>query len=288
MPRLALPLCLILVWLTGCTSETVAPSGDGVVHAQQSSPKGTLERVRERGRLVAGVTSSAPPFGFVDQVTKDLVGFEVDICRFIADTLGVDLELRPVTPDTRIPAIAQGTVDLVAARLAHRFSLEEEIDFSIAYFMDGARLLVRASKPVDTVGNLAGRKIAVVKGSPAEESVLVRLPKAEILAFEDYAQALEALEKGRVDALCSDATILLGLRNSAAAPDELLVAGELMTRQPLAIGIAENDSRFRDTVNLALARMASSGEYDRVYSKWFGPQTRHHLSRDWEIEVWPM
>jgi polar amino acid transport system substrate-binding protein len=288
MPRLALPLCLILVWLAGCTSETVAPTGQGAVHAHQPSMKGTLERVKERGRLIAGVTSSAPPFGFVDHVTKDIVGFEVDICRFIADTLGVDLELRPITPDTRIPAIVQGTVDLVAARLAHRFSLEEEIDFSIAYFMDGPRLLVPASKPIGTVEELAGRKIAVVKGSPAEESLPARLPKAVILAFEGYAQALEALEKGRVDALCSDVTILLGLRNSATAPDDLLVAGELMTRQPLAIGIVENDSRFRDTVNLALARMAGSGEYDRIYSKWFGPQTRHHLPRDWEIDVWPM
>jgi polar amino acid transport system substrate-binding protein len=288
MPPLAFLICLILAWLSGCTSEAVTPADQGAVHAHQSSSKGALERVRERGRLVAGVTSSAPPFGFVDQVTKDLVGFEVDICHFIADTLGVDLELRPVTPDTRIPAIVQGTVDLVAARLAHRFSLEQEIDFSIAYFMDGQRLLVPASKPIGTAEELAGRKIAVVKGSPAGESVLARQPKADILAYEGYAQALEALEKGRVDALCSDATILLALRNSAAAPSDLLVAGEPLSRQPLAIGIAENDSRFRDAINLALARMASSGEYDRIYSKWFGPQTRHHLPRDWEMEAWPM
>jgi polar amino acid transport system substrate-binding protein len=281
-------LCLAALCLGGCSAESVSQEPGAGLQDLHAETRGRLDLIRERGRLVAGVRSGAPPFAFVDERTKELVGFEVDICRYIADSLGVDLELKPVSTATRIPAVVQGAVDLVAAMLTHRFSFEEFIDFSITYFMDGQKLLVAKASGISSVAELAGKKVATVRGSLAEQHLLSSQPKATILTFEGYAQALEALESGKVDGLSADSTLLLGLRNSASIENGYVVTGEFMTLEPFAIGLPENDSTFRDVINLALVQMWNSGEYERLYTKWFGPDTDHHLPSTWEMETWPM
>jgi polar amino acid transport system substrate-binding protein len=288
MRRLIPFLCLVVLSLSGCSPESASRERNAEGEPLRAAPKGTLDLVRERGRLVAGVRSASPPFAFVDEQTREIVGFEVDICRFIADSLGVDLELKPVGAATRVSAVAQSAVDLVAAMLPHRFSLEETIDFSTTYFMDGQKLLVAERSGITSAATLAGKKIATVKGSLAAQNILSVQPDAVILAYEGYTQALEALEKGKVDGLSADSTLLLGLKNSISDKDKYVVTGEFLSLEPFAIGLPENDSKFRDFVNLALARMWSSGEYDRLYTKWFGPDTAHHLPRTWEMEIWPM
>ena len=80
---------------------------------------GKLEDIKSKGVLVAGVKDSQPPFGYVDEATKQIVGFEIDIMEALAKRLGVKLELKPVTSSTRIPMLGQGAVDIVAATMTH-------------------------------------------------------------------------------------------------------------------------------------------------------------------------
>jgi polar amino acid transport system substrate-binding protein len=279
---------LLALCLAGCAVESAPRESGAGGQTPQATPRPTLDRIKERGRLVAGVRTAAPPFAFVDEKTREYVGFEIDICRFIADSLGVDLELKPVDPITSIPAVNQEVVDIVAAMLTHRFSLEESIDFSITYFMDGQRLLVKKPSGISSVSDLAGKKVATVRGSPAGKNILLAQPKAVLMVFDGYAQALSALESGKVDALTGDSTILLGLRTSATSSTEYIITEELLTKEPFAVGLPRNDSGLRNFVDLSLARMWTTGEYERVYAKWFGPQTTHHLPTTWEMEIWPM
>ena len=185
----------------------------------------TLEAVKDAGVLVAGVKDAVVPFGFVDEETRELVGFDVDICRYIADELGVDLELKPVTSSNRIPMLAEGKVDILAATMTHKQERDEVIDFSITYFMDGQKLLVAADSGITGFEDLAGRKVSSVKGSTSEKNILLVQPDAIVVSFEGYPEAFLALKQGKVEAATTDSVILVGLKGSDPEPEKWAIVG---------------------------------------------------------------
>ena len=136
--------------------------------AATTAVAGKLADIKARGVLVAGVKDSQPPFGFVDEKTNQIAGFEIDLMQALADRLGVKLELKPVTSSTRIPLLTQGAVDIVAATMTHKKEREDQIDFSITYFMTGQKLLVKKDGGIKSVADLAGKKVGSVKGSTSE------------------------------------------------------------------------------------------------------------------------
>ena len=258
-----------------------------LVLGQMTAWAGKIEEIKARGKLIAGVKDAVVPFGFVDEKTNQLVGFDIDICRYIAQKLGVKLELKPVTSATRIPMLAQGSVDIAAATMTHKFSREDSIDFSITYFMDGQKLLVKKASGIKSAADLAGKKVGTAKGSTSEKNIKIAQPKCRVLSFEGYPQAFLALQQGKVAAVTTDSTILLGLKNSAPNPDEYEIVGGYISSEPYGLGVPENDSDFRDFVNRCLADMWNSGEYQKIYNKWFGPNTKFHLPLNWKMEIWP-
>ena len=127
--------------------------GQGVAQADK------LQEVKDRGTLIAGVKDAVVPFGYVDEETNKIVGFDIDVCQYIADQLGVDLEIKPVTSATRIPKLVQGNVDLVAATMTHKFSRDDTIDFTLTYFMTGQKILVKKDSGINSVDDLAGKSV---------------------------------------------------------------------------------------------------------------------------------
>ncbi len=246
-----------------------------------------LESIKERGELICGVKDAVVPFGYVDEKTNQIVGFDVDICQYIADMMGVKLTLKPVTSATRIPMVTQGSIDLAAATMTHKHERDEVIDFSVTYFMDGQKILVPKDGDVKTVADLAGKKVGTAKGSTSEKNIKEAQPEARVISFEGYPQAFLALKQGKVAAVTTDSTILLGLKNSDENPDQWVIAGDYISSEPYGLGLAENESNFRDFVNYSLNEMWKRGDYEKVYMKWFGPETMYHLPLNWKMELWP-
>ncbi len=248
---------------------------------------GKLDEIKQRGTLVVGVKDSQPPFGFVDESSKQIVGFEPDLCAAIADKFGVKLELKPVTSSTRIPMLEQGAIDLVAATMTHKIEREEKIDFSITYFPATQKLLVKKDSGISSVADLAGKKVGSAKGSTSEKNVKNAQPDCTVVSFETYPEAFLAMKQGKVVAVTTDAPILLGIRNSDENPDNWAIVGEDIAAEPYGIGMTENDSDLRDAVNIALMELWKSREYKKIYDKWFGESTKFHIPLTWTMEVWP-
>lgn len=248
-----------------------------------AAAESTLDVVKKRGTLIAGVKFDAPPFGFVDEKGAN-VGFDIDIVRYIADKLGVKLELKQVTSKTRIPMLQDGQVDLAICTMTHQRGRDEAIDFSITYFMDGQKLLVKKGSGIKTTKDLAGKAVATAQGSTSEINIKRAQPNARVVTFQEYPQAFLALQQGKVQAVTTDSTILLGLK--AGNPDYEIV-GPAFSAEPYAIGVRENDSKWRDTINFTLQDMWRDGNYKKVYEKWFGEGSKYELPTDYEIELWP-
>ncbi len=248
---------------------------------------GKIDEIKARGKLICGVKDAVVPFGFVDEKTNQIVGFDVDLCKYIADKLGVGLELKPVTSSTRIPMVAQGSIDIAAATMTHKKERDEQIDFSITYFMDGQKLLVKKGSGIKSAADLDGKKVGSAQGSTSEKNIQKANPNVVVKSYEGYPQAFLAMKQGKVDAVTTDSVILLGLKASDENPGDWEIVGDFIAQEPYGLGLPENDSDFRDFVNFTLMDMKQSGDYEKIFNKWLGPDTKYAYPTTWELEVWP-
>jgi len=245
--------------------------------AAAQTSQGTLARIKERGKLLAGVKLDTPPFGFLSDKNEP-VGFDIDLVRKVGERLAVPVELVKVTSPTRIPLLVSGNVDLVAASMTHTRERDRVIDFSITYYTGGQSLLVPKTSPIGGVKDLAGKEVGVQQGTTLERNIAAAAPTAKVVAFRDYNSAWLALAQGRVAALTGSLQILQGFMRDNP---NFKIVGEPFSVEPFAIGLRQGDSELRDEVNFVLQDLWTSGEYGALYRKWFGTEPTI------AIEIWP-
>ncbi len=248
---------------------------------------GKLDMIRSRGEITVGVLNATAPFGFEDEMTSRLQGFDVDLARAIAEALGVRAVFKIVSTSDRLNTLVQGSVDMLVAGMHHTWEADEVIDFSISYFKDGQRMLVPAGSGIRSIADINGKRVAVARGTTAGVNVKKVQPNANLQVFEGYPQAFLAVKDGSADIMVADSVILQGLRNSDDTPDNWKIVGELLSSENYAIGVPENASDLRDAVNKALADMWRNGTYRVLYKKWFGEDTNYSVPLQWKMQVWP-
>jgi ABC-type amino acid transport substrate-binding protein len=241
---------------------------------------GTLKKVKTSGALTIGYRESSPPFSFLG-ADKRPVGYSIDLCLHIARAvqkqLGLaDLKLNwvPVTPESRIPAVVQGRVDIECGSTTASLSRQEQVDFSLMTFVDGGSLLTLQSSNLRGLGDLAGKRIGVAPGTTTEKG-LADFLKTEFVTVQtvpvkDHAEGLAALEAGKIDAYASDRGILVGLAITTGNPKRFGLADFLFSYEPYGFMVRRNDAAFRLTVNRALAELYRSGQIGGVFDRWFG------------------
>jgi len=241
---------------------------------------GTLKKVKTSGTLTIGYRESSPPFSFVGS-DKRPAGYSIDLCLHIARAvqkqLGLaDLKLAwvPVTPESRIPAVVQGRVDIECGSTTASLSRQEQVDFSLMTFVDGGSLLTLQTSNLRGLGDLAGKRIAVAPGTTTEKSLAeflrTEFVTVQTVAVKDHAEGLAALESGKVDAYASDRGILVGLAIQTGNPKRFGIADFLFSYEPYGFMVRRNDAAFRLVVNRALAELYRSGQVADIFSRWLG------------------
>jgi polar amino acid transport system substrate-binding protein len=250
--------------------------------ALAAAPADTLSEVKKKGVLVAGVKDSLPPFGYVDEKSREIVGYDIDFVKAIAKKLGVKLELKPVTSASRMPQLTEGNIDLIAATMTKNPEWAKQIGFSHTYFATGQKFITRKGS-VKSAKDLAGKKIGTAKGSTSEQNVKKEIPTANVLAFDDYPQAFLALQQGKVAAVTTDEAILAGMLAKAPNKSQFEIPNVQISNEPYGIGMRKDDAKFIAFVNKTVLEMEKSGEAKRIFDKWFGPKTEFHLQRNFKI-----
>lgn len=248
--------------------------------AQELGP--TLQRIQEAGTVTIGHRETSVPFSYIGN-DQQPVGYTIDICMRVVDAieerLGAD-ELRvrwvTVTPQTRIPLIANGTIDLECGSTTNTLTRQQQVDYAYTTYITGTKLLTKKGSGIDSVEDLAGKSIALAQGTTNERAVKEAIEKrnienVDILSVKDHSQGFLALSTDRVDAYSTDDILLYGLIEKARNPDEYAVVGQFLSYDPYAIMLPQNDSQFRLLVNSTLAELFRSGEINEIYSKWFEP-----------------
>jgi putative glutamine transport system substrate-binding protein len=263
--------------LLTAVSVTACGGGDTKSNAQSGS---YVETIKKRGKLVVGVKYDTYLFGYKDPQDGQVKGFEVDLMKELAKRmLGAEskLELKEVNSKTRIKMLKGGDIDLICATMTITDQRKKEIDFSRVYFMAGQSLLVPNNSPIKSVKDTAGKKVATAKGATSGKNLQAVEPNAQIELFENYADAFTALRAGRVDALTTDDSILMGMQQQD--PRFKIVGGQF-TKEPYGIGVDKKNKDLLEYVNKFLDDIMKDGTYDKLYKKWFKQDPPKDLPRD--------
>jgi ABC-type amino acid transport substrate-binding protein len=230
---------------------------------------GGLENARQRGKLLVGVKTDFPPFGYID-VAGAVQGFDVDMARFLARALFEDersLELVAVTSGNRIPFLYSGWIDIIAAAMTITDERRRVLEFSEPYFFAGSLLLVPKESPIQSLVDLKGKIVAVIKGSVQEKDLDQVAPEAKQVKFAEIPQAMTALKKKQVDAFCQDDVVILTL---AGENPDLQALGKPFILRPYAMAVQKGDLEFIRWLNDRLSRMKNDGMYGLLWEKHFG------------------
>lgn len=239
----------------------------------------TLEKIASSNKITVSYREAAVPFSYSLSPTK-AVGFSVDLTEAIIDDIRkklkrpyLEVAYIPVTGQTRIPLLVNGTYDLECGSTTNNAARGKEVSFSISHFYSGTRLLTKTSSTVHNFDDLAKQSVATTVGSTNEK--VIRKYSADhnldmqIVLGKDYGDSMQLLESDRAVALALDDILLFGLRANAGNPEQLAVVGDTLQVEPYGCMLRKSDPEFKKLVDGTIARLMKSGEFTRLYRKWF-------------------
>lgn len=251
-------------------------AGVGAAHADQ------LADVKASGKLVCGTMGTFEPFSFPDPKTREIVGYEVDLCRGIADAIGVKLEVKPLAVEARIPELTQGRVDVISGALGYSDERAQQIDYSTTSFVSRQLLLVKSGTGVTKLDDVKDKKISAPKGSSSEKYIRTLYPDANLLTFQDPPSAFLALQQSKVSALVLSELGSIKFMQQAGGGFEFV-------KQPVAIefwgiGVRKNEPAMLGAVNAALKGLETSGKAKAIFDKWLGAETPYKMERTFTLD----
>ena len=168
----------------------------------------TLDEIKESGKLVIGVFSDKKPFGYVDE-NGEYQGYDVYLARRLAEDLGVELELVSVDAPNRVEYLQSAKVDIILANFTVTAERAEVVDFALPYMKVALGVVSPDSALITDVSELRGKTLIVSKGTTAETYFTKNELEVNLLKFDTYTEAFNALLDGRGDALSTDNTEVL-------------------------------------------------------------------------------
>ncbi|WP_158380800.1 transporter substrate-binding domain-containing protein [Chitinilyticum litopenaei] len=240
-----------------------------------------LDDIKARGSLQVGVNVDVPPFA---QRGKDgASGYDVDFALAIGKRLGVPVIVRDVQPDQRIEVLKSGKVDLIIAAFSKTREREREVLFSTGYFISSQKVLAPRGK-YTSQDALAKANIGVVRGTTGAAAVRRQLPGATVVDFDDSPQMVRFLAEGRLDAVSDDEATLAGLLLKMPNRDKFALSDYNLNLDIFGIAMNKGETRLQKLVNETLLELERSGEAERIYNRWFGPQSGNPMPRTFRIQ----
>ncbi|MGQ0838443.1 basic amino acid ABC transporter substrate-binding protein [Actinokineospora sp.] len=254
-----LPALTLAVAAAGCGSETT-PAGGQTGGADAPA-------LIKSGKLVTCTGLPYEPFQF--EKDGKVIGFDVELVDLVAKKLNVTQEIVD-TPFDGIQSgvdLDSGKCDLAAAGMTITDTRKQNFDFSDPYFEATQALVAKKSAGVTDFDKLKGKKLGVQNGTTGMEYAAKNAPGVELVTFEDLGLLLTAVETGTVDAAINDNGVLFDWIKKK--PD-FEVGKEFDTGEQYGIGVKKGNAALLKVINETLAAAKSSGDYDKIYEKWFG------------------
>ncbi|MFC5695522.1 transporter substrate-binding domain-containing protein [Pseudomonas sp. GCM10022186] len=256
--------------LVGCGNSDAPKQADKeAAPAREAAPSaGYLDKIKQRDKLVVGVFSDKPPFGFVDE-QGNYVGFDTDIAKRLAkDLLGDEkkVEFVVVEPASRIPFLQSDKVDLILANMTVTPERAEAVDFTNPNLRVAVQAIVPEGSPVQKLDDLADKTIIVTTGTTADLWLTQNRPDWKLVKFEKNSESLQALANGRGDAYAQDNLVLFSWAKQN--PGYRVLADKLGDEAPIAPAVKRGNIELRDWVNAELAKLGEEQFLLKLYDQY--------------------
>lgn len=241
--------------------------------------EGTLKKIKETGIVTIGYRETSLPLSYLDDKLMP-VGFSIELCKHVVDAVKAKLGMpdltvkyNPVTSATRIPLVANGTVDIECGSTANMTIRQQQVGFSYTFFVPQFKWIVRADSNIKSADDLRGKTVAVTAGT--NTAVFVnKMNNAEnlgmtIMQGKDHAESFLLVETGRASAWMEDDVLLAGFRANAKSPADFKLLDKSYPSDPYALMIRKDDAQFKALVDETLAQLMRAGEFEKLYIQWF-------------------
>lgn len=265
-----------------------------VAAAAPAFADGRLEKIKASGEIALGHRDTSIPFSYLDDKQQP-IGYSMDICHKIVEAvkakLGMDklnVKLVPVTSSTRIPLLANGTVDLNCGSSTNNQERQAQVTFAPTTFVTATRFVSKKSAGYNDLNDLKGKTVVSTAGTSnirwltgANDEQKLGL---KIIPTKDHAEAFLTVNNGRAAAFFMDDILLAGLVATSRNPAEWTISKKAYTVEPYAIMEPKDDPEFKKVVDGAIIAMMKDGSLATLYKKWFeSPVPPKNVNLNWPM-----
>jgi len=254
-------------------------SAGAIAGVAQAEETGTLKKIKDTATITLGVRDSSIPFSYLDD-KQSYQGYSIDLCMKIVSSVQKQLglpelkvKMNPVTSATRIPLMANGTIDLECGSTTNNVERQKQVSFAPTTFVTANRILSKKTAGIKTLADLKGKAVVSTSGT-ANLKQLTTLNADQnlginILPAKDHAEAVLMVETGRAVAWVMDDILLISQAANSKSPGDYEISKEALSVEPYGIMLRKDDAAFKKAVDTAISTVLTSGDINRIYHKWF-------------------
>jgi len=253
--------------------------GGLLVAGPASAQEGTLKKIKDTNTITLGHRDASIPFSYFDD-KQQAVGYAMDLCGKIVDAVKAELKmpnlqmkLNPVTSATRIPLMANGTIDLECGSTTNNLERQKQVAFTITHFVTANRFVSKKAANLKTLDDLKGKTIVSTSGTTNIKQITELNGQKNlgltILPAKDHAESFLMVETGRAVAFFMDDILLYSLVANSKTPSDWVISADALSVEPYGIMLRRDDPSFKKVVDDAMTKVYKSGEINTIYAKWF-------------------
>ena len=250
---------MVLVLFVSCGGKNTADDN--------AKTTGEIEKIKKRGKLIVGVFTDKPPFGFINEKNEN-DGFDVALAKqFAKDLLGDEnkIEFVPVEAASRVPFLQSDKVDIIMANMTVTPDREKVVDFANPYMKVAIQILGNDKENIKSINDLKGKKLIVNKGTTADIFFTKNYPDIELLRFDHNTEAFQALKDGRGAALAHDSLLLYAWARTN--PGFTIVNEKLEDPSPIAPAVKTGNNELREWINNELRELGKQNYLHKIYDE---------------------
>lgn len=257
-PLLFIPALAISIVLAGCASSA------GTSEAAASSDS-HLTKILTSKSIKIAVQTEAAPWGVLT-ASGEFEGFDIDIATALGESLGAEVEFVPATNESRIPLLQTNKADVVIASFTATNERAQSVEMTIPIAAGGTLLAVPTNSPIGSYSDLAGKSVSTSRGSIGESIMASTFPESKVVLFESFADSVQALKSGKVDALIENNVIVPDL--VASDKGYRVLDGPVLQPSLMSMGVAPGDQRWLNYLNTFIRNYNVSGANEAASQKW--------------------
>jgi glutamate/aspartate transport system substrate-binding protein len=252
----------------------------GVAPLRAEELSGTLKKIKDTGGITLGFRDSSIPFSYLDDNQKP-IGYAMDICYAIVEAVKKNLkldnlavELIPVSSSTRIPLLANGTIDLECGSTTNNPERQKQVAFSYTHFLTATRFISKKANKLDKIEDLRGKAVVATSGTSNIKQLIeinaARNLGINIIHAKDHAEAFLMVENDRAVAFVMDDILLSAFAVGSKNPESYAISSDAFSKpEPCGIMLRRDDPAFKKVVDDATSALYESAEGPKLYEKWF-------------------